>query len=54
MGLKVLAEVGYALTCCCLSTTHDDAGGSVNDSESRSGASPAVLIRLSRDDMVYT
>ena len=53
-GDKVLAEVGYARTCCLRSTTLVLAGGNTNDRLSKSGASPAVLISDSSELMLYT
>ena len=51
-GVRVLAEVGYALLCCCLSTTAVLAGGSVKSKLSSIGASPPEEINDSNADMV--
>ena len=51
MGVRVLADVGYAFTCCRRSTTAVLLGGRLKSSESRSGASPEVAISDSSADI---
>ena len=47
VGDRLLADVGYALTCWRLSTIAVDAGGKVKSKLDKSGASPLVEIRAS-------
>ena len=53
VGVKVLALVGYALTCCLRSTTLVEAGGKLKSRESAKGASPATAITDSSVDMTF-